>query len=166
MKQKPRLPDDEVRFLATLTQDALPARLRQLWLAGWSLNTIATSLRPQRPKSTIHFWVQNAPNIEQTRTLPLPPKKSPQSSAPLDSALRMRSISPEVPLELIPHIRQLAELSKRYRSKTPASSPLAAANRELTEISLDLYRRGVPAASIADAAGVTYRAMARRLANG
>jgi transposase-like protein len=78
----------------------------------------------------------------------------------------MRSISPEVPLDMVAHIGQLAELSKRYRSKTPSSSPLAQANRELTEIALDLYHRGVPAASIAQAAGVTYRAMARRIANG
>lgn len=166
MKHNQKLPDDEVRFLAAMPQELLPGRLRSLWVAGWSLGVIAKSLKPARPKSTVHFWVKNAADQEQTRTIPSPPPKSLTSSAPLASSPRMRSISPEVPLDMIPHIQQLAQLSKRYRAKTPASSPLAQANRELTEIALELYHRGVPAASIADAAGVTYRAMARRIANG
>ena len=166
MKHSQKLPDDEVRFLASMPPELVPGRLRALWNAGWSLGVIAKSLKPIRPKSTVHFWVKNASEQEQTRTVPSPPTKSLTSSAPLSSAPRMRSISPEVPLDMVSHIRQLAELSKRYRSKTPASSPLAQANRELTEIALDLYHRGVPAASIARAAGVTYRAMARRIANG
>ena len=64
------------------------------------------------------------------------------------------------------HIQELSVLSRRYRAKTSPDSPLALANRELTEIALSLYHRGVPAAEIAKAAGVTYRAMARRIANG
>lgn len=166
MKHKQKLPDDEVRFLASMPPELVPARLRALWLAGWSLGVIAKSLKPVRPKSTVHFWVKNATDQEQTRTIPAPPDKSLTASAPLASAPRMRSISPEVPLDMVSHIQQLAQLSKLYRSKTPSSSPLAQANKELTEIALDLYHRGVPAASIAQAAGVTYRAMARRIANG
>lgn len=166
MKHSQKLPDDEVRFISAMSPELIPGRLRALWNAGWSLGVIAKSLKPARPKSTVHFWVKNASDQEQTRTIPSPPAKSLTSSAPLSSAPRMRSISPEVPLDMVSHIRQLAELSKRYRSKTPSSSPLAQANRELTEIALDLYHRGVPAASIAQAAGVTYRAMARRIANG
>jgi hypothetical protein len=166
VKHKQKLPDDEVRFLASMPPEHLPSRLRALWLSGWSLGVIAKSLKPARPKSTVHFWVKNASEQEQTRTIPTPPAKSLTSSAPLASSPRMRSISPEVPLDMVSHIQQLAQLSKLYRSKTPASSPLAQANKELTEIALDLYHRGVPAASIAQAAGVTYRAMARRIANG
>lgn len=166
MKHKQKLPDDEVRFIASMPQELIPGRLRALWNAGWSLGVIAKSLKPVRPKSTVHFWVKNASEEEQTRTIPAPPAKSITASAPLASAPRTRSISPEVPPELIPHLRELAGLSKRYRAKTPSSSPFAQANREFTEISLELYHRGVPAASIAEAAGVTYRAMARRIANG
>lgn len=166
MKHKQKLPDDEVRFLAAMPIELLPGRLKALWVSGWSLGVIAKSLKPPRPKSTVHFWVKNALTQEQTRTIPAPPPKSLTVSAPVGSTPRMRSISPQVPPELAPHIRQLASLSKRYRAKTPSSSPLAQANRELTELALDLYHRGVPAASIAEAAGVTYRAMARRIANG
>lgn len=166
MKHTQKLPDDEVRFLSAMPQELLPGRLRALWVAGWSLGVIAKSLKPSRPKSTVHFWVQNAPTQEQRRAVPAPPPKSLSASAPLSSSPRVRSISPGVPPEMAQHIRQLADLSKRYRAKTPASSPLAQANRELTGIALDLYHRGVPAAAIAEAAGVTYRAMARRIANG
>jgi hypothetical protein len=166
MKHTQKLPDDEIRFLSAMPQELLPGRLRALWTAGWSLGVIAKSLKPQRPKSTVHFWVKNAPTQEQRRAVPTPPPKSLSASAPLTSSPRMRSISPGVPPEMVGHIRQLADLSKRYRAKTPASSPLAQANKELTSIALDLYHRGVPAASIAEAAGVTYRAIARRIANG
>jgi hypothetical protein len=62
-------------------------------------------------------------------------------------------------------LKQLADLSKRNRAKTPSNSPLAKANKELTAIAKELRDRGVPAADIAEAAGVTYRAMARRLSN-
>jgi hypothetical protein len=165
MKKKTRLPDDEVRFLSNLSEDLLKQRIRALWEAGWSLLVIANSLKPTRPKSTIHFWVQNTASVAQRRPVPPTPPKSLTVTAPLSNAPITRSISPGVPPELKPRIKQLADLSKRYRAKTSADSPFAEANRELTAIALDLYRRGVPAAAIAEAAGVTYRAMARRLSN-
>jgi len=165
MKKKTRLPEDEVRFLSSLPDEMLPPRLRALWEAGWSLAVIANSLKPARPKSTVHFWVKNAKSEEQRRPVPPTPPKSLTSTAPLNNAPRMRSISPSVPPELRPQLKQLADLSKRYRAKTPSNSPLAIANKELTAIAKELRDRGVPAADIAEAAGVTYRAMARRLSN-
>lgn len=165
MKKKTRLPDDEIRFLSNLYDDALSQRLRALWEAGWSLAVIANSLKPARPKSTVHFWVQNAASVEQRRPVPPTPPKSLTTTAPLSNAPRTRSISPSVPPDLRPHLKHLADLSKRYRAKTPANSPLAQANKELTELAVDLYNRGIPAAEIAEAAGVTYRAMARRISN-
>ena len=165
MKKKTRLPDDEVRFLSNLTDDLLKERIRALWEAGWSLLVIANSLKPAKPKSTVHFWVQNTASVPQRRPVPPIPPKSLTITAPLTSAPITRSISPNVPPELKPRLKQLADLSKRYRAKTPADSPFAEANRELTTIATDLYNKGVPAAAIAEAAGVTYRAMARRLSN-
>ncbi len=165
MKKKTRLPDDEVRFLSNLSEQFLKERVKALWDAGWSLSVIANSLKPVRPKSTIHFWVQNTELVQQRRPIPAIPPKSLTVTAPISNSPITRSISPSVPPDLKPHIRQLANLSKRYRSKTPANSPLAEANRELTIITLDLYHRGVPAAAIAEAAGVSYRAIARRISN-
>ena len=166
MKQKVKLPEDEVRFISALDPVLVPSRLRALWEAGWSLGIIASSIKPAKPKSTVHFWVKNAPSTEQRRQIPMPPPKSLTVSAPLLGTPRTRSISPTVPPELRPRLQELSALAKRYRAKTSDDSPLAQANRELTELSLTLYHRGVPAADIAEAAGVTYRAMARRLSNG
>jgi hypothetical protein len=166
MKKKVRLPADEVRFLSSMPEDLFHGRLRALWEAGWSLKIIADSLEPRRPKSTVHFWVKNAPQQEQRRPIPPTPPKSLTSTAPLMNSPRLRSISPSVPPELKPHLQELAALANRYRAKTPPDSPFAKANQELTHIARMLYNRGVPAADIAEAAGITYRAIARRLANG
>lgn len=62
-----------------------------------------------------------------------------------------------------PRLKQLSDLAKRYRAKTSPNSPLAVANDELTAIARTLRSMGVPTAAIAEAAGVSYRAMARRL---
>lgn len=166
MKKKIKLPPDEVRFLSSLPTDLLHGRLRALWKFGWSLGIIANSLEPKRPKSTVHFWVQNAPEQEQKRLLPPTPPKSLTSTAPLPNASRFRSISPSVPADLRPRLQELASLANRYRAKTSPDSPLAIANQEFTHLARSLYNRGVPAADIAEASGITYRAIARRIANG
>lgn len=166
MKKKTRLPADEVRFLASLPPQALQARLRALWKVGWSLKIMADSLEPKKPKSTVHFWVQNAQDEPQSRPVPPTPPKSLTSTAPLSSSPRTRSISPSVPPDLKPRLRELSALSRLYRAKTPPTSPLALANREFTDLARELYNRGIPAADIAEAAGVTYRAIARRLSDG
>lgn len=166
MKKPKRLPDDEVAFLSALDDDVLvSSRLLALWKAGWSLKIIADSLQPPRPKSTIHFWVKKALDLPQRRPVPTPPPKSLTLSAPLKHSPKIRSVSPGVPEHLKPRLKELSALSRRYRAKSDPRSEYAVANQELTNISLSLYNRGVPAAEIAKAAGVTYRAMARRIAN-
>lgn len=166
MKKKIKLPADEVRFISSLPKELMYGRLRALWESGWSLAIIANSLEPKKPKSTVHFWVSNATKQEQRRPLPPTPPKSLTTTAPLTSNPTMRSISPSVPLELRDKLKELATLANRYRAKTSPDSPLAIANRELTHLAVLLYNRGIPASDIADAAGVTYRAMARRISNG
>jgi hypothetical protein len=163
MLNPPKLPIEEVMFLSTLTRSEMESRLRGLWKAGWSLGVIGSSLSPAVPKTTIHFWVRRAPDVKQLRALPLPPPKSLTTSVPTKHAPRLRSVSPGVPPELKIRLRELSALSKRYRAKTSPTSPLAQANNELTQIARQLKNRGVPTAAIAEAAGVTYRAMARRL---
>lgn len=166
MKKKIKLPADEVRFLSSLPVEIFHGRLRALWEAGWSLGIIANSLDPKRPKSTVHFWVQNATPQEQRRPIPNTPPKSLTTTAPLPNTPRLRSISPSVPPEMKPQLQHLSSLAKRYRAKSDPNSEFAIANRDLTDLARSLYNRGVPAADIAEAAGVTYRAMARRLSNG
>ena len=163
MINQPRLPLEEVSYLSKLPRVEMESRLKALWQAGWSLNIIGSSLVPSVPKTTIHFWVRRAPDLKQSRAIPLPPPKSLTTSVPTKNAPRLRSISPGVPPEIRPRLRELSELSKRYRAKTRPDSPLAIANAELTQLAKQLRARGVPTSAIAEAAGVTYRAMARRL---
>jgi hypothetical protein len=161
--QSIQLPQDEVTFIAALPRPEAEARLRALWEAGWSLQILGSSLNPPRPKTTIHFWVKRAESVEQQRVIPAPPPKSLTTSVPTKSAPRLRSISPGVPSDMRPRLRELSAQAKRYRAKTAPDSPLALANDELTAIARTLRSMGVPTAAIAEAAGVSYRAMARRL---
>jgi hypothetical protein len=163
MIDKTFLPTDEVNFLQSLMREEMESRLRALWLSGWSLSIIGNSLVPPRPKTTIHFWVRRSKDTKQFRPVPLPPPKSLTTSVPTKNAPRLRSVSPGVPADTRVRLRELSALSKRYRAKTAPTSPLALANKELTAIAHQLRSRGVPTALIAEAAGVTYRAMARRL---
>lgn len=166
MINQPRLPLDEVTYVSSLPRAELESRLRVLWHTGWSLAVIGDSLNPPRPKTTIHFWVRRAEDVKQFRSVPVPPPKSLTTSTPTKNAPRLRSISPGVPTDIRITLRELSILSRRYRAKTSPESPLAKANIELTRIAKDLRSKGVPTAAIAEASGVTYRAMARRLSNG
>lgn len=163
MTEKTYLPQDEVEFLKTLARPDLESRLRALWESGWSLAILGESVRPQRPKTTIHFWVKRAPSQQQARPIPPPPPKSLTTSVPTKNAPRLRSISPGVPPDMKPRLKELATLARRYRARTTPDSPLAQANRDLTAMAIALRSMGVPTAAIAEAAGVSYRAMARRL---
>lgn len=165
MRTQPLLPEDEVRFLESLPIHQFHARLAHLHAHGWSLATIARSLNPPKPKTTVHYWIQNAASSQDLRRpLPDPPPTSLTTAVPTYKAPRMRSISPNVPPDIRPKLRELSEKSKRYRAKTPSTSATAQANQELTKIALELHAHGVPTSKIAAAAGVTYRAMARRIA--
>lgn len=157
------LPADEVAYLASLPREEMESRLRALWENGWSLASLGDSVQPQRPKTTIHFWVKRAATTPQSRILPTPPPKSLTTSVPVKSAPRLRSISPGVPSDIRDRIRELSILARRYRAKTPPNSPIALANDELTAIARTLSSMGVPTQAIADVAGVSYRAMARRI---
>lgn len=163
MAAKTTLPQEEITFLNALPTPQMHARLAFLHSSGWSLAALGRSLN--RPKTTIHFWVRNALSDSDVKRRPAPtPPLAITRVVPATRAPRTRSISPRVPPDLRPRLRQLSELSRRYRAKTPPSSPLAVANRELTQLAVNLYAQGVPTADIAAAAGVSYRAMARRIA--
>ncbi len=158
------LPEDEIRFLEALPTPQMHARLAYLHAHGWSLAVLARSLTPKRPKTTIHYWIRNASTlVEQRRPAPKAPSSSIMLHIPTVKAVKVRYIAPKVPPELRPHLRELAEMSRRYRARTPSNSTTAKANRELTKLAVELRESGVPTADIAKAAGVTYRAMSRRI---
>ena len=69
--------------------------------------------------------------------------------------------------KLTPAVRnriiKIAPIARRYRSKANPNGSYRIANDELTEIVKNQYARGVSIRELSLAAGVTYRAMARRL---
>lgn len=153
------LPTSECTYLASLSPSEQKVRIAALYAAGWSLSELASALDPPRPKTTVHYWVQNAPS--QPVTAPQTPKP-PRVRVP---GTKARPINPQVPLDERPRLFELASLARAYRSGTPSTSPAAVANRDLTDRAVRLRSFGVPTAAIAEAAGVSYRAMARRIAN-
>lgn len=149
------LPPREQEFLATLPRPQLVLRLRDLNKAGWSLHTLATSLNPPRPRTTVHYWISHA-------TAPTPPTFPPIYPPP-PSQRSIRPVSPAVPPHLRHKLRQLATLAQRNRARIRPDSPQALASQELTELALSLRSQGVPTTEIAKAAGISYRAMHRRI---
>lgn len=159
------LPTQEIEFLATLPVHLRNSRLAILHSAGWSLASLARSV--QRPKTTVYFWVNNSIEDPALLRVAVPqPRIGITSALSAHSGLRIRFISPKVPPDLRPRLRELSMQSRRYRARTPESSNIAKANRELTVLAVNLHAQGVSTADIADAAGVSYRAMARRIEKG
>lgn len=145
------LPADEIAFLHTLPTNLQLARMRGLWTIGWSLSEIGNSFTPPIPKATLHYRltrVESSTHIEANHPLPKP------------------NFPPPIPLppEFEPEIKRLATQARRYRAKMDSNSPSALANAKLTQLVKELRSKGVPAVDLARAAGVTYRAMAKRLA--
>lgn len=148
------LPLEEQQLLQSLSGLNLKRRCRDLYEMGWTLSAIGEPLDKQR--STIRFWINNAPSDPHKSTTPLPtpedkryvPKKPP--SPGISSAERSE-------------IARLAPLARRYRAKLAVNHPSTIANDDLTDICTRLHHAGVPLQELADAANVTYRAMYRRV---
>lgn len=174
------MPQAERELLASLSGRDLHARLRDLFEAGWSLSSLAEALPTPRPRTTIRAWITSLP--------PLPPTPTPLTSAPLKEALLPPVPSPfaaPAPASTSAHVRRfssprrsrrlgidpstrekissLAPLARRHRPRTSPRNPARLANESLTRITRDLYGRGASIPELAEAAGVTYRAMSRRV---
>ena len=158
------LPPAETEMLRNLDLPALrPTFLkycRELYEAGWTLRAIGDALQPPRARSTVRSWVTRASD---NVTVP----KSLTPSAPIlatpQNYVHKKPKSPGIsPLDRL-HIETFAPVARTYRARMPSTSDAAEANRLLTELCLDLHAKHVTVQELADAAGVTYRAMARRL---
>lgn len=148
------LPQSEKEYLLTLSGLDLKLRCRDLFNAGWTLAAIGEPLDKQR--STIRFWVTNTPNIS------APTKKA--VPTPIDkSYIPKKPKSPGITPAEKERLAYLAPLARRYRARMTSTHVSAQANIEFTELSRALHDKHVPIQEIADAAGVTYRAMFRRI---
>lgn len=154
------LPGHEVTHLRTLAGKALHERCALLYSQGWTLDSIGRALNPPRPRSTVRVWVTASSTTSTTATTPTPKPVYPERVSRLP---RPRRVSPGIPEPTRDRIAFLAPTARRYRARIAPLSAPALANSELTHICANLYASGVTIRELANAAGVTYRAMARRV---
>jgi lambda repressor-like predicted transcriptional regulator len=187
MLKTERLPDEECVYLRELSGAARSRRAAELASAGWSLAAIGDAFDPPKTRSTVKSWITRlTPTLdspsssdssetllataESSRSVPLPGQSLPAPARPTaarDTGRRERRVfdprSPIMTPDERRKIKELAPYARRYRARANPNGIFARANDELTAISLDLYSRGASVRELAQAAGVTYRAMARRL---
>ena len=151
------LPSFEAELLNTLDGALLYARVRELYNTGWTLRAIGDALVPQRPRSTVRYWV--------TKPIPLTGATLPVPTAPIP--IQVRNTAPKVKRYLtnseMVRIASIAPIARKYRASMNPAHAAAEANRELTALCYRLYQDNVPIREMAKAAGVSYRAMARRI---
>lgn len=156
------LPPEEVALLKYFyqspdTKKEFFDRCRALYDVGWPLRSISDAVAPGRNRSTVRSWVEKSPKgITPEIPVPLPYIPTPVVSEP-------KAPSPGISAADVDEIERLAPIARRFRSKMDPEHAASRANRELTEIVTRLHDTHVTVSELADAAGVTYRAMARRL---
>ena len=148
------LPKDEQEFLSSLSGTDLKLRARRLYEAGWTLSAIGNPINKSR--STVRFWVNNVPALRSSVDRPVP---TPEDRSYVHKKPANPGISPSEAARLA----YLAPIARKYRARLAPSHPATIANEELSELSHALHANHVPIQEIADAAGVTYRAMYRRI---
>jgi hypothetical protein len=158
-----KLPPLEVEFLNSLTADALIVRVNALYTAGWSLQCIGEALSPKRPRTTIRSWVLKASSQEKSgievidAPIPLPKQLTEEG------VYQTKRNTQRIPDGTLEDIKTLAPLARTFRSRMASTSAPAVANDRLTRICKDLYSKNVSIRELAEAAGVTYRAMYKRV---
>lgn len=158
-----KLPPQEVELLNSLTADVLIGRVKALYLQGWSLQCIGEALSPKRPRTTIRSWVLKASSQEKSDTgiidAPIPMPRL----ATEEGVYQKKRKSPGVPKSAHEDIQLLAPLARTFRSRMASTSAPAVANQRLTDLCKELHTNGVSIRELAEAAGVTYRAMYKRV---
>ena len=152
------LPAFEADLLNTLEGYLLYARVRELYNTGWTLRAIGDALEPQRPRSTVRYWVTKPIPLASAAALPIP-------TAPIP--IQVRNTTPKIKRFLTAsetvRIASIAPVARKYRASMNPAHPAAVANAELTAFCYRLYQDHVPIREMAKAASVSYRAMARRI---
>lgn len=153
------LPEEERRVLREecVTKRQRNCRARQLFEAGWTLRAIGEAFDPPFRRSTVRYWVEQG-DLSERINVPVPsPGLKPRGYQ------RKKPKSPGIGQSDADRLRSLAPLARQFRSGMPSSSAQALANEELSVLAKALFSRGVTIAELSRAAGVTFRAMARRL---
>ena len=156
------LPPEEAAHLNYLSRDSLITRVYELYHQGWTLQAIGDALTPPRPRSTVRSWLLRfTPPTERDLTdAPIP---APAYKTHPDGYQKRRPESPGILPDELELIQELAPLARTYRAKMSTNSAACVANDQLTAICIRLNMSGVSVRELAQAAGVTYRAMSKRL---
>ena len=181
---KVSLPPDEAQVLRSLSGKILRARVSELFYSGWSLAAIAEAFDPPRARSTIRSWIVPSPT-------PPPPPPTPVSSPPSSSSLPITAAescpspapapspspapkpreerriydprSPQLSIAAARKIADLAPVARHHRAGAAPTGRYAVANDELNRLCRLHFERGVSIRELALAAGVSYKAMERRV---
>ena len=157
------IPLSEIDYLNSLSGDVLHKRVQLLYDQGWTLRAIGDVLNPRRSRTTIKSWVERSRHHE--LIAPLPPTPSPSYDTHPDGYQRLTPKSPGVSPSDAERLQYLATHAKNYRARMSPNSLPAQCNEELSQLTLELYDADVSIADIARAAGVTHRAIYKRLLN-
>lgn len=160
------LPPEEKRYLDSLPQEELIKRVYDLYQKGWTLQAIGDSLTPPRPRSTVRSWLLRFTPPTERDLVDAPtqqPVPTPGYKTHPDGYQKTTPESPGILPDELELIRSLAPIARTYRAKMSTSSAAAVANDQLGAICLRLHANGVPVKELAQAAGVTYRAMYKRV---
>jgi len=154
------LPTHEINFLNELEGYELFARARMLYAQGWTLRSIGEAFEPPRARSTVRYWINSPIPIASAHTsLPTAPVPV-LATASAAARIPRRHLTPTE----YSKIAELAPLARKYRATMNPGHQSARANRELTELCVRLHHtERVTIRDLADAASVSYRAMARRV---
>lgn len=161
-----QLPPREVEYLNSLPQEAIIYRVKQLFDEGWPLDAIGQSFQRKRPRSTVRSWVLRAEenwDDDACYLLVDAPIPSPQLKTDERGYQKVRPESPGIKPDDLQQIHYLAPLARTYRSRMASTSAAAVANERLTNLCRNLHANNVPIKELAEAAGVTYRAMYKRI---
>ena len=154
------LPEVEIIHLNGMPNKDLPLRVAQLhYLAGWSFAAISRALGDRITARALRYMTSSyspdSPPAEPDPRFPLPP-------APAYKVQKPRHKVPLTPDEE-EKIQNLAPIARRYRASMSPLHAAARANDQLSEIVRACYSRGTSISDLARAAGVSHRAMAKRL---
>jgi len=154
------LPGYEVEYITGLEGYHLYLRARELYQSGWTLRSIGEAFNPPRTRSTVRYWVTaQTPIASAFSDHPLPPV--PRLVTPTPAPL-----TPRRHLTVAEHdeVAELAPIARKYRATMHPDHKAALANVTLTALCRALHHgERVTIRELADAAGVSYRAMARRV---
>ena len=151
------LPESEVALLTSLRNDDLYARVAALYQAGWPLRAIGEAFSPVKARSSVSNMVEKAVHIANLPEVLAPTLATPPEYVPV------RPVSPGISSADLAQIAALAPRARKFRAGMSSAHRVAVANQQLTDLCLSLFEKDVTIRELADAAGVTYRAMAKRL---